>query len=384
MRAAFISTILHYPWGGPDKRWTALAEVCRSRGDDVMLAISPLTADHPRVRQLEAAGAKVWLRRRTTAYRGRLEAMERHLPLLRKRHIEPALQAFRPDVIFLLQGATYDMLGEPHLAAWIKQSSVPCVVSCSLNSDDVRISAAQVAEMRGFFERAAAVLFMSAANRKLAEQQLGSKIGRGMVIQNPVELEFPAETPEAPRGDRIQLGFVGRVDVRHKGLDILLEALASADSRKEVELHLTGRSEQASELNALVQRFGLEGRVHLHGAASGDSLRKAYTDSELICLTSRHEGCASTMLEAMMASRPLLATPVGGVGDWLTDGVDSFVASNTTVGAVTQALRRALDNRERWPAMGRAARSAFESRRDPDPLATLVGILDRATGRRAA
>jgi hypothetical protein len=52
MRIPFVSTILGYPWGGGDKRWTLCAKTCLDRGDAVFLGISPLTADHPLVSDL--------------------------------------------------------------------------------------------------------------------------------------------------------------------------------------------------------------------------------------------------------------------------------------------------------------------------------------------
>jgi glycosyltransferase involved in cell wall biosynthesis len=98
----------------------------------------------------------------------------------------------------------------------------------------------------------------------------------------------------------------------------------------------------------------------------------------MVVLTSRREGCASVMLEAMMAGRVQLVTPVGGVGDWLTDGRDAFVADEVSSAGVERALRRALAVRERWPGMGQAARQAFEQEREHDPVGRLMGILYRA------
>ena len=84
-----------------------------------------------------------------------------------------------------------------------------------------------------------------------------------------------------------------------------------------------------------------------------------------------------------MAGRPQLVTPVGGVGDWLTDNVDAFIAEDVSVDAIERALRCALQQRNRWPEMGKAARVAFERKRDNNPVSTLVALVDEvAEGRR--
>jgi glycosyltransferase involved in cell wall biosynthesis len=84
----------------------------------------------------------------------------------------------------------------------------------------------------------------------------------------------------------------------------------------------------------------------------------------------------------MMAGRPQLATAVGGVPDWLADGEDAFIAEDVTVESIEHAFRHALSSRNKWPEMGRAARRAFDAKRDANPVGTLVEILERASSPR--
>ncbi len=44
-----MSTILGYPWGGADALWTRTASGALARGHDVLVAVSPVVAAHPRV-----------------------------------------------------------------------------------------------------------------------------------------------------------------------------------------------------------------------------------------------------------------------------------------------------------------------------------------------
>lgn len=378
MRVAFISTILGYPWGGGDKRWTLAAKACLDRGDAVFLGISPLTADHPLVAELVERCAVLRLRRSNSNFAGRADSIKRKLPFLRGRYLEGQLREFRPDVVFLLLGGTFDALAESHLVSFLQRRGIPYVASSSLNSEACTVSEADKDYLAKFFRQAAGTLFMSSHNMELAHQQLGMTIPRAHLIQNPLVVACEAELPWPPAAARPQVGFVGRIDIEHKGLDLFLQAMARVHGEHPFDFHLTGRCEDPETFGRLVNELGLRELVHVHPHAVGGDLLDAYGKAELVVLTSRWEGCASTMLEAMMAGRPQLATAVGGVPDWLTDGDDAFIAEDVTVESIEHALRRALSFRNKWPEMGRAARRAFDAKRDPDPVGTLVGILERA------
>jgi glycosyltransferase involved in cell wall biosynthesis len=78
----------------------------------------------------------------------------------------------------------------------------------------------------------------------------------------------------------------------------------------------------------------------------------------------------------MMCGRPVLATDVGGVSDWITDGVEGYVAPEISAAAIRATLIRALADRPRWPTMGTAARARFDGQRDPDPVGSLLALVD--------
>jgi glycosyltransferase involved in cell wall biosynthesis len=308
-----------------------------------------------------------------------VDQWKRRIPFVREKFLETQLARFQPDVLFLLQGGAYDCFQEYHLLRWCRVNGVPYILNCSLNRRGANFGPQTIDSFARDFADASQVLFMSTENLRLTEELFREQLPNAQVIQNPLDLEIaPAEVGGARPGPRARLGFVGRIDIHHKGLDLLLEAMTRVRGDFDLELHLTGRSEKPEDLAALVERHGLSDRVLVHDHADREGLVRAYAKAELMVLPSRWEGCASVMLEAMMAGRPQLVTPVGGVSDWLTDGVDAYIADGVSVDAIESALRRAFRQRERWPEIGQAARSAFEAKRDPDPVRTLVGIVDGA------
>lgn len=376
MRLACISTILGYPWGSPDRLWTELAQRCLARGDAVFLGLSRLTADSAPVRDLQAAGAELVLRPRNSVYLGWRHDLARKLPWRSAEFLETRLARFAPDVVVITQGATYDSLAEHYLVQWLRASGTPYVVLCHNNADGAGPTAAETVQVRDFLARAAGVLMSSSHNRAVSERHLGQALARVGLLQNPLSPGQPEPWPAA--GSRPILGLIGRLDMGHKGLDLLAAAFARLPSPRP-RLVLTGRLENADSLAHTLSDCGVASEIELRGPLPPEQVGRAYGELELFLLTSRYEGCASSMLEAMRAGRPVLATPVGGVSDWIIDGVNGYVAPAISVEAIHATLTRALAERERWPALGAAARRTFTERRDPDPVGSLLQLVEQAT-----
>ncbi|MEM6883626.1 MAG: glycosyltransferase family 4 protein [Verrucomicrobiota bacterium] len=293
--------------------------------------------------------------------------------------LENQLSAFQPDTIFITFGGSYDGLLEHYLLSWLEKHPIKYIISCSLSPEPEVFKGRETERFKRFMRNADSVLFLSQENQAIVEAQMEIKLPNARIIQNPLWFHLdeplaPTCIPPIPR-----LDYIGRISVYHKGLDFLLNAAGSIIDRTPFTIHLTGKVETAEELDALIQSNGLEDHVHIHDPLPPDQVQEAYAKAEIILLTSRTEGCASTMLEAMMCGRTILATPVGGAPDWLTDEENAFLCQSADTASVTSTLIKALDQRSKWPEMGRQARIAFDQKRDPDPADTLLKILKNET-----
>ncbi len=112
MKIAFVSTILHYPWGGADVLWTRAAERALAGKHEVLLAVSPLVAQQPRIAALAAAGAHLHLRTALTQEFGNRDRLRHAVDRFFRtpRSLTGALDRFQPDRVFLCQGGTFDFL----------------------------------------------------------------------------------------------------------------------------------------------------------------------------------------------------------------------------------------------------------------------------------
>lgn len=127
--------------------------------------------------------------------------------------------------------------------------------------------------------------------------------------------------------------------------------LVSTHPRLRVVLIGSGPLEQ--ELRTQVRHEGLEAQVIFTGAR-GD-VQQVLPAFDVFVLSSLHEGLPISLLEAMAAGLPSVATQVGGIPEALTDGREGLLVPPGDVDALAGALATLLDDAALRARMGAAA-----------------------------
>jgi glycosyltransferase involved in cell wall biosynthesis len=157
----------------------------------------------------------------------------------------------------------------------------------------------------------------------------------------------------------LRLLSVGAI-VPRKGYDVLIAALAAL---KDLRWRLTivgdrGRDPQtAARLDTDIRRFGLEDRICVLGAVSGERLGELYLDSDLFTLASRYEGYGMVFAEAVAHGLPIVGTDAGAISDTVPPGAGLLVSPDTP-DALANALRRVIEGAEQRRRMTAASREA--------------------------
>lgn len=136
---------------------------------------------------------------------------------------------------------------------------------------------------------------------------------KSLVIPNGCEL---THTIAKHDNKKLELIFIGRLDIQHKGLDIMIPAVKRAYDRG-VNLHLSifGRGYE-NELKWLNKEIsGYKGIIDFYGEVFGEEKEKAFIRSDILLLTSRYEGFPMAFLEALSYGIPSIVTPNTNVGD---------------------------------------------------------------------
>jgi glycosyltransferase involved in cell wall biosynthesis len=113
--------------------------------------------------------------------------------------------------------------------------------------------------------------------------------------------------------------------------------------------------------------------VEFHGPA--DDLAPFYQASDVLLLTSDHEGTPNVILEAMASGIPVVATRVGGVEEVVEDGVTGLLADADQPGQLVESLRRLAADRALRREMGLRGRARVESRHSPQRVADALRAL---------
>lgn len=157
-----------------------------------------------------------------------------------------------------------------------------------------------------------------------------------------------AETVPMPPGPPWKIGFMGRLDIRQKNLDVILQSFAQLRrSGIPAELHLHGGGAEEEKLRTIATELGLkEGEaIWFHGFYNHQrELRQVVESNHFFVYASRCEGLPLTLLELLQAGRYCVATRVGGVPD-LYDGHPECgtLVEPGDVPALSKALTEAVE-----------------------------------------
>ena len=143
-----------------------------------------------------------------------------------------------------------------------------------------------------------------------------------------------------------------------KDPDTFIRALALLKDRA-WSAELIGDGENIGASRRLAIELGLGDRVSFAGPVSRP--QEPLARAQVFVLTTNWEGLPLTVLEAMRAGLPLVATDVGGVSEAVEDSATGFLVPRSDVAAVAGALARLIDEPELRIRFGAAARARYES-----------------------
>jgi len=188
-------------------------------------------------------------------------------------------------------------------------------------------------------------------------------IPRDRVRVVPNGAEPPDEALEAPRArawrERFSASLLrplwavaGRLE-EQKGHAVLLDALADVRRRGlDFTLAVAGDGALRPQLEERAAQLGLGERVRFLGAL--DDVGPLLAAADAVLLPSLWEGLPLVLLEAMVRSRPVIASAVGGVPEVIEDGVSGVLVPPGDPAALADELERFHRKTERAVRLGRA------------------------------
>lgn len=209
---------------------------------------------------------------------------------------------------------------------------------------------------RAAASRSASIINVCEAERALARRHRIAPGEKLAVIHNGVHDVAPALRAR-PELAPTRIIMVARFE-RQKDHATLLAAMSLL---REIpwELELVGDGPRLPATRALAGRLGLESRIHFTGSAGNVSERIA--DSQIFVLSSCFEGFPLSILEAMRAGLPVVASNVGGVREAVLEGETGFVVKPADPVVLASALRKLIADPAMRASFGLAGRRRYEA-----------------------
>jgi glycogen(starch) synthase len=251
--------------------------------------------------------------------------------------------SFRPDIVHVICCSS----NLPYMSVLCRALSIPIVVTSQgeigMDAAGLYKSDAYVPRHFSKFVRESSwVTACSAATRtELLEY---SSTTRCTVVHNGIDqIEFESKYAN-PRGEKSRpyVFAMGR-HVHQKGFDVLIRAWKELNFQTH-DLIIGGSGNDTEVLQELITELKLDEAVHLVGRLDRNGVVSHLQHATCFVLPSRHEPFGIVVLEAMAARTPVIATAVGGVPEFVTDGVNGRLVPGDNVIAIAQALQELIIN----------------------------------------
>lgn len=207
---------------------------------------------------------------------------------------------------------------------------------------------------------------MIVASEYMREELLRNGFARDRIEIHPPIPPAPGESvPGVLRPvSRPRLVFAGQV-VRGKGVDVLLEALALV--RRPFECVIVGDGSHRPYCEELCHRLGLDRSVRFVGYVRAAEVAAYYRSATAAVFSSVWpEPFGLSGLEALRHGVPVVAFDVGGVREWLEDGVSGLLAPNLDRAAFAERVERLLADPTLARRLGEQGRALAAERFDFD------------------
>lgn len=152
------------------------------------------------------------------------------------------------------------------------------------------------------------------------------------------------------------VGYIGRLEEGKGALSFINSIPMVLAQRDDMKFLIVGDGSLFNKIKGKIQGARYRGRVRLSGRITHNQVPEYLNELKLLVLPSISEGVPSIVSEAMACGTPVLATPVGGVPDLITDGKTGFILEDDSPQCIAKNIIQALEH----PKLEEISRNARE------------------------
>jgi glycosyltransferase involved in cell wall biosynthesis len=281
-------------------------------------------------------------------------------------------RSFRPGLVWCLDHMDAMWLGR--FAAMV--TGVPAAVIASHSTGLLdrrgRVHPSFGRRERVLVEFLSRLIAVSATHARYLRDVTGISPARLVVIENGIDLaRWPVATPERRSDARAALGVDPAEEVvvmiaamrPEKAHDVLLDAVAKLKHNgRRVRVLLAGDGALRDALARHADALGIRGQIDFLGVRRDVARLLHAADVKVLPSRAAVETMPLAVLEAMACGTPVIASRVGSVPEFVTEGETGRLIEPGDAESLARAIAMALDDREATRAMADTARCRVETR----------------------
>lgn len=171
---------------------------------------------------------------------------------------------------------------------------------------------------------------------------------------------------KSEQGGTIRIGNIKtlkplyRIDVLINATSYLLKNLCDhgyGDLAKKVQVEIYGEGPERDALQRIITSLELDDTVHLKGSIPNTDVPRVLSTFDIFCVTSDRESFGVSVIEAMAASLPVVATNTDGFREVMNDGKTGFIVERNNPRETAIALEELVVNLKLRKQLGNSGRS---------------------------
>lgn len=169
-------------------------------------------------------------------------------------------------------------------------------------------------------------------------------------------VDIPAKPLPTTSDKCLNLLFMGEIGQR-KGIFDLLRVMAANRDRWIGRVHLTvgGAGPDMKQFHSFIAQHSLKPMISYKGWVRGEAKEELFAACDVIILPSHNEGLPIFILEGMASGRAIISTPVGGIPEVVTTGLNGFLVTPGNDAEIAQAIQHYIDHPEHKSNHGQAS-----------------------------
>lgn len=242
----------------------------------------------------------------------------------------------KPDIVIFEDLYNIDYC---RISKYLRKNGVPYILVprgglCKAAQDKKRLKKfiGNTIYFNRFIHGAQAIHYLTANEQKDSGTKWNKK---SFIIPNGVSI--PEQTNIIGQNKFVQGTFIGRLDIYHKGIDFLLEAVSKKkelllNNKIRIKIYGADLNGDSSRINTFIQEHELNDILELLGPVYDDEKDTVLKETDFFILTSRFEGHPTGLLEALSYGIPALVTDGSNMGKEISEWNAGWVSPNSSEG----------------------------------------------------